>query len=359
MHIPVSPQEITTQWLTDALSAHTDGAKVHKIAVEDIGEGTGIFGEIARLAISYEEPADSPPDSVVVKLPCTEPENLAVAQALGIYKREVRFFNEIASSTPLRVPRCYHSDLSDDGAFVLVLEDLNNEFEVGDQVVGATVSQAEDIIDALAKLHAAWWEHDDLDELTWLPEPNSPEYLAAVPAIYSAGLPVLEADWADRLPHGAVPMAQRLEPRFVELIHRMASGPRTFAHSDTRLDNLFFARDGSGDVAFIDFQLSLRQRGAADIAYLIGSSMDAALSSANWETLLRRWHTGLVSAGVTSYSWDDCVTHYTESALYYLCGAMSLIGSFDTGNERGAAMATAYTTRIFTHVLDINAIDVL
>ena len=29
--------------------------------------------------------------SMVVKLPCIEPENLAVAQALGIYAREVLF----------------------------------------------------------------------------------------------------------------------------------------------------------------------------------------------------------------------------------------------------------------------------
>ena len=327
--------------------------------MEDIGEGTGIFGEIARLSIGYDAPGSSAPASVVVKLPCTESENLAVARALGIYKREVRFFEEIASATPLRVPTCYHSDLADDGDFVLLLEDLSPEFEVGDQVVGATISQAAAVIDALTGLHAAWWERDELEELAWLPEPNAPEYLAAVPTIYSAGLPVLEAEWAHRLPTGAVPMANSLEPRFVELIHRLSDGPRIFAHSDTRLDNLFFAHDGSGDVAFIDFQLTLRQRGAADIAYLIGTSMNEAESSLYWEPLLRRWHSGLVSAGVANYSWSDCLTHYTESTLFYLCGAMSLIGSFDTGNERGAAMATAYTTRIFSHVLDIDTIDIL
>ena len=34
---------------------------------------------------------------------------------------------------------------------------------------------------------------------------------------------------------------------------------------------------------------------------------------------------------------------------------MSLIASFDTGNERGAAMAEAYVTRIFHHVVDTDA----
>ena len=35
---------------------------------------------------------------------------------------------------------------------------------------------------------------------------------------------------------------------------------------------------------------------------------------------------------------------------------MSLIGSFDTGNERGAAMAEAYVTRTFSHIVDIDAV---
>ena len=45
--------------------------------------------------------------------------------------------------------------------------------------------------------------------------------------------------------------------------------------------------------------------------------------------------------------------------LYYTVGAMSLIASFDTGNERGAAMAEAYVTRIFNHVIDTDARVVL
>jgi len=45
--------------------------------------------------------------------------------------------------------------------------------------------------------------------------------------------------------------------------------------------------------------------------------------------------------------------------LYYTVGAMSLIASFDTGNERGAAMAEAYVTRIFNHVVDTDARVVL
>jgi len=354
MTLPHTPAEITPEWLTGALSrGGVDGPAVTGFDVENIGEGTGIFGEIVRLVPSYDGDAPDAPATIIAKLPCVEPANLAVAQALGIYQREVRFFETIAPTAPFRAPACYFSQLDDDGRFVLLLEDLSVDYEVGDQVVGITPEQADPVVDALAGFHAAWWETDELHALDWVPVPNAPAYAAAVPDIYSAGLPVLEAEWPDRLPGGAIDVARRLEPGFAELLQMTAQGPTTFIHTDTRLDNIFFARDGSG-IALIDFQLMLRGRGVADIAYLVGTSMNVDDQQEHWERLVRRWHSQIAAAGI-DYPLDDCLTHYRQAALYYLSGAMSLIGSFDTGNERGAALTAAYVTRIFNHVIDIDA----
>lgn len=355
--LPNRPADITNEWLTAALRASgalTSG-EVADIELTDIGEGTGIFGEIARLTLTYRGDASGAPSSVVAKMPCTEPENLAVAQALGLYGREINFFRDVAPATQLRVPTCHFAELADDGRFVLILEDMSLSHEVGDQVVGATLEQATTTIDALAGLHATWWESDELATLDWLPVPNAPEYQAAVPDIYRAGLPVLTDEWADRVPAATIELAHRLEPNFEELMHRTAAKPHTFVHADTRLDNLFFARDGSGDVAFIDFQLALRGRGVSDLAYLLGTSAPLEVSGPNWERLLRRWHDRITELGVQGYSWDDALTGYREAALYYLVGAMSLIAAFDTGNDRGAAMAEAYVTRLCHHVVDCDA----
>jgi hypothetical protein len=358
MAIPASITDITPEWLTEVLrgSGALDTASVSAIDFTDIGEGTGIFGEISRVGLSYDEPGAGPA-SVVAKMPCLEPENLAVAHALGIYEREIRFFEEVAPSTKLRIPACHHAELTNEGHFVLILEDLSVGYEVGDQVVGATLDQAHSVIDALVGLHTHWWETPQLHALAWLPVPDSPAYMAAVPGIYRAGLPVLRESWADRLPRASIDLAERLDPRFEELMTMTGGGPQTFAHSDTRLDNLFFERAGNG-VAFIDFQLSLRGRAVTDLAYFIGTSVQGDVAANNWEPLLRRWHDQLTDTGI-DYAWDDAVLHYKQCALFYLCGAMSLIGTFDSGNERGAALTEAYTTRIFNHVVDAEAGSVL
>lgn len=353
--VPTATSAISAEWLSSTLAPRF-GSAVADVAITDIGEGTGIFGEIARLDLTYTDPEADLPASLIAKMPCHEPENLAVALALGLYEREVHFFTDIGPRTPLRIPRCHLAELDQDGRFVLLLEDLSVDYQVGDQIEGATATEARAAIDALAELHIRWWQDDSLAGLTWLPVPNAPAYMATVPDIYRAGLPVLEAEWADRLRPGAVDVARALDPRFEALMERLAAGPTTLSHADTRLDNIFFPADPTEAVAFIDFQLCMRQRGVCDLAYLIGTSVKAEEAREHWEALLRRWHGRITEAGI-DYRWDDCIQHYREAALYYLCGAMSLIGSFDTGNERGAAMATAYTTRVFDHAVDIDAVE--
>lgn len=357
--IPATPADVTPEWITGALAdagVIERDAAVGSVTVTDLGEGTGIFGQIARLDLDYT--SGTGPDRVVIKLACTEPANLEVAFALGIYRREVAFFDHIGPRSPVRSPACHVAHLGDDGRFVIVMEDLSGEYRVGDQVVGITPTEAELVVDELAALHATWWMSPELEAFDWLPVADAPEYLATVPGIYRTGLPVLEAEWADRVPAESIELARRLEPVFEDLMVATAATPWTFTHGDTRLDNLFFTAEG-GRPAFIDFQLSLRARGVADIAYMIGTSMNVEDARPHWERLLRRWHDALVAHGVTDYAWEQALHDYRESALFYLVGAMSLIGSFDTGNDRGAAMAEAYTTRIFTHVVDIDAAQVL
>jgi len=62
MDIPLTPSSITTEWLTRALE-HVDafkGAKIAGIETTDIGEGTGIFGEIALLTLTYAGQGSAP-----------------------------------------------------------------------------------------------------------------------------------------------------------------------------------------------------------------------------------------------------------------------------------------------------------
>ena len=306
MTLPTTPADIDVVWLNEHLpDAATGGRAIDAVSTSDIGEGTGIFGQIARLDLTLD---DGSATSIVAKMACTEPANLEVALMLGIYEREINMFEHVVPESTMTGPQLHTALRGDGGSFVLLMEDMSIEWDVGDQFVGATLAQAEAIVDALVPFHAEWWGSPKLDEMDWLPRPDAPQYVAAVPQIFAAGLEPLQANWADRVSAEAIALALQLAPRFEELLRRTATGPETLIHTDTRLDNIFFARDGSDAVAFIDFQLALIGRAVADIAYLVGTSVPRETAKAHWEPLLRRWHDGITAAGI-DYAWDDAVQH--------------------------------------------------
>ena len=92
---------------------------------------------------------------------------------------------------------------------------------------------------------------------------------------------------------------------------------------------------------------------------VVGPAVLQHEAAEHWEALLRRGHERLAGRHGVNYGWDDALVAYKESAMYYLSGAMSLIATFDAGNERGAALVEAYSTRILNHCVDIDAGNVL
>jgi hypothetical protein len=359
--LPRTLADVTSDWVSSTLRAggHLGDATVTGVDVRELTQATAVFGVLARVAVAYDGPAPGAPTSLVLKLPTQAPENFEVGKALRLYEREVAFYRELGGGLPVRVPRCYHAGVDEEGRTALLLEDLA-DLRCGDQVVGLTLRQAELAVDALARLHAAWWARPELDELTWLPQIDDPTYLAAVPGIFRTGLPLVEERYRDRVPAEALAFAGRLAPAFEEMIVRCAQPPHTIAHSDTRLDNLFFAPDPADDAfALIDFQLVLRGRGVGDIAYLLGSSMDVDLQRRSASDLLRRYHGALLSAGVDGYPFERCLQDFRESVAFYLSGPLSLVGTFDTHDERGAAMTDLFVTRFFALAAECGCAELL
>jgi hypothetical protein len=94
-----------------------------------------------RIALAYDGPEPGPA-TLVAKLPASGPHEPGDAQALRNYELEVRFYQELAPTLPVRTPRCHHADIaSDAGSFVLLLEDMAPARQ-GDQLLGCTPDEA-------------------------------------------------------------------------------------------------------------------------------------------------------------------------------------------------------------------------
>jgi hypothetical protein len=94
-----------------------------------------------------------------------------------------------------------------------------------------------------------------------------------------------------------------------------------------------------------------------DVGYLLAGSMDGDLLSANWESLLRRYHDRLVANGVSGYGFDQCVDHYRQSVVYPLGAGMALLGAMDIGDGRG--LGDRLVRRCLRHVAEVESFDLL
>ena len=114
MSIPASTDDLTPGWFTDILDSPVS-------AVEILDAHSGTTGR-ARIALTSSA---NGPATVFVKLQPFVPEQRKFLRQIGLGVAEARLYAEVGNELPVRAPRVWHSDYdADDGAFVMVLEDL-------------------------------------------------------------------------------------------------------------------------------------------------------------------------------------------------------------------------------------------
>jgi hypothetical protein len=261
-----SPDAISADWLQRAFAA---GGRVQpqRLAAEPviapIGHGTS--GMTVRVLAAYDGGPVTAPATAIAKIgfrPTT------AGNSINAFVREVKAYQFFGREPPFLVPEAYYAGSDEAGHCNLLLEDLSEVGEPGDQIAGCSVEQAAAVVQELAKLHRAYWKSPELDELDWLQDQRGllPAYPKGATAI---------GDWlGDRIP------ADQLEiiHAFTPLTERwLAARPAnwTLIHSDPRVDNVIFTRgaDGRPRACLIDWQGACRGDPQQDVAYFLSGSV--------------------------------------------------------------------------------------
>jgi hypothetical protein len=312
-------------------------------------------GQLARLRLTG---ADDLPASIIAKMHSLHPENQGIAMHYGLYTTEAGFYRDCAHQMGVRVPVSYYADAATDGSTcVLLMEDMTGATAL-DQVAGCSPTVAEVVVDQLAVLHSRWWESPALDELEWL-RPNNNDAYKSVADHMVPGLEVIKSQYAHLVPDGSIAAAARWAEVVADFYDwTIQNRPLTLAHTDLRLDNLFFDHPDGSPVVFIDWQLTVRSSGATDVSYFLTESLTTDDRREHEERLVRRYHEGLVAGGVADYSFDDCWNDYllAMAAQFSITVVAALM---NVGNERGQALADAMVQRQFTAVMDHDVMSIV
>ncbi|NLT73529.1 MAG: phosphotransferase [Chloroflexi bacterium] len=312
-----SAEEVEPAWLTRLLrDRRIIGGDVSVDAVRP-GQGAGTFAStVWHLAVEYRgDPPAQAPRRLFLKV------TSGSASPSEFAAKEHRFYTMLAPAMEggpgahLPIP-CYDASFdATTGAAHLLLADISESHEAQsqpDERVGRLA------VDALAALHAAWWDSPrlgrDIGRLPSLEERRRDVANArsATATFFDRCGDALPARWRRNY--------ERVLDGLPGLYGRHATGRNlTLAHGDAHLGNYLFPLAGSDAGSpraahMLDWQFWHPTIGGTDLAFLI-ARWEPEVRRGLESTLLRRYHAALLGHGVTGYSWDDCFDDYRLSVI--------------------------------------------
>ena len=327
------PNPLTPEWLTTALR-QSDMLPTGQVThVEE--RANAAFNSAARhLHLTYSP--DAPPD---MPLRLFFKRNLPEAWAVRAGAREVAFY-QVAATMADRLPMlatCYGSSYDDErGDSWLLLRDVSATHTspvTREQLIAGSVVPPDDqlvaVVEALAGLHATWWEHPALGTGKLL---VSEWYRDQ--ACCKAALREFTDNWGafQRMTGETLSSATRAlgDEALAALPHlwqqhlaeRMAARRQlTISHGDCYLSQFLCPLPESSDTAtyLVDFQGACGDLPAMDLVFLFATfwTPEQRQEGQREERLLRAYLDALMGYGVTGYSWDDLVRDY-QIALAFM-----------------------------------------
>ena len=303
--LPQQPDDITAEWLTEALRASFPDVRV--VGVETVDQHSGTTGRL-RLRLSYAD-GNQGPETVFVKLPPFEESQRRLVAATDMGRREARFYEGPASEVPLRIPRAYFAAHGDEPTeYVMVLEDLQaTGCRFADRLEPFGSDQGGQLIEGLARLHARFWNDPRFaDELAWVQPAMRGSYGARLVA--SA-----REQFADQFPPVFTELCLLYEEHHERIDELLDDGEDTLIHGDTHAGNQFMDGD---QVGVYDWAVISRSPGIRDVAIYLGNSCPTELRRERQDEWLHRYHDVLVASGVDAPSFETLYLRFRRTVLY-------------------------------------------
>lgn len=338
-----SIDDVTKEWLTAVLKTPVQSFTSARI-------GTGQVSWTYRLALNTS--ASDGPSSVILKVASSNPDSRQAGLSLGIYEKEVCFYQDIEPVLAKlgSLATCYHASWdSSNGTFALLFRDANAE--TGNDIIGATVDQARLAVTELGRIHGDVLRNEQLLKVEWLGRKS--QVNQGLMEAFFAGF---VERYQERLRPEHLDVCRQFVGSFDALQERQkAQNDRIgLVHGDYRLDNLLFGREGQ--LTVVDWQTVFAGPVMADFAYFVGGSLKVKDRRTHLKELLELYITGLgEGTGMT----PGLVTRGLKEQTFFgivMCIASPMLVE---RTERGDEMFMVMMERHCTAVLDLGALELL
>ena len=352
MAIPGSMADVSAEWVEECIGR----GKLKNINLVPMGEGVGMMSSMSVIELEWESSNDLP-SSLVLKLAAENETNRAVSQQFNLYLKEVSYYKDLAPRTTARSPRVYASEIDEEHNFFLLMEDVSS-YRMGSQVDGATAEECELCIDFLVNLHASFW--NQLNGIGWLPNMSGSDNAKNMALGCEAGWPQLQEIFGKFVPSNIEAERERYLKAIPSLQAQLDQQPKTLIHGDFRMDNMLFGQAPEHDsLLVVDFQGPLKGNGINDVGYLLSHSAKTEVRREHERSLIERYSSGLINAGVKDYSFKKAWNDYRIGVLYSWTVAVVIAGTMDPANDRGFAWMSKMVERNGIAINDLDCLSLL
>jgi thiamine kinase-like enzyme len=319
-----SLEQITPAWLTRVLRR---SRLINTASVAEVSFDSDVtsFSVVAHLRISYTRKSEAP-DRLFLKFskpvhPVSTPEG----------GWEVAFYKAVAPHTP-NVLRCYDAVFSaEQRKLHLLLEDVSvTHYSEPPSQLPPTRRNCELIVQALADVHAAWWERPPWDAIG-LSLPDQVEVDRRINDV-SDRIARFTNFLGDRLTEKRRGIYREVLAALPYLYARLKLPTAyTVVHDDIHIGNILYPRNPATDsVRIIDWQTWFIDLAPRDLAHMMALFWFPEQRQALEIPLLKQYHERLCENGVTNYSWDHLWNDYRVSVIRML---FRPAWQWDTGHE--------------------------
>lgn len=315
LSLPRSWDEITPDWMSQALAKRHPDASVKEVTVGLRDDGTN---RRVRLGLTYSQ--GSGPATVFAK--AADPEHKELIRMTSGMFHEPRLFSS-GVELPLEHPLVYTALIDEDAYdFLMVMEDLNARgADPRDSTKPLNVEQAASGMRGLGRMHGRYWGERVLNHpaLGWL-EPFVPW-----DGMQYAPLPSALKRLGDDAPAEvmALTIEHLIESVWKPYITTLTASPQTLLHGDPHIGNSYVLP--SNEVGFLDWQVARRGNFSLDVGYFLQGALTIEDRRRHERHLLSEYRDALALPADEMPTMDDVWLRYRASVAHgltlWLCTA--------------------------------------
>ena len=316
---PIDIAELSAELLTATIQKLYPGVTIEGLeVVQSKSYGDEMVSTAARAVLDLKYSTTdltTPPARVILKLARDSSKLMA-----SFYANEVNFYNllrpQLDMETPLTVGGAYDEET---GQFGLLLEDLTQRGARFPNVSQSIkLAQVESLLDALAKLHATFWESPRFSgELDWVQSHLKGPLITmqnetATPFIQHE---IDHENFKREMVQRLRTTGAKLRAGMMAVQKHQATLSQTLLHGDTHLGNTYLLSGDRG--GFLDWQLMLRGYCMHDINYLVTTALSIEQRRNHEIELLKRYLDKLAGYGVKNPpSFEEAWREYRRTLVW-------------------------------------------